>query len=78
MRNLHLLARQLRKRIGAHYRYASAAKWPRYNQDTYYELRRDSEEAASLVKYLVQHLENRHDAVTFANAVGCPGYINMR
>lgn len=78
MKNLHILARQLRKRIGAHYRYTNKAQWPGYNQDTYLELRRDSDEAVSLAKYLIQHLDNRHQAVTFAHAVGMPGYINNR
>lgn len=78
MKNLHILARQLRKRIGAHYRYANEAQWPGYNQDTYLELRRDSDEAASLAAYLIKHLDNRHQAVTFAQAVGMPGYINNR
>jgi hypothetical protein len=78
MKNLLILARQLKKKIGADYRYTSAAKWPKYNQDTYLELRRDSDEAVSLAKYLIQHLDNRHQAVTFANAVGMPGYINNR
>jgi hypothetical protein len=27
---------------------------------------------------MIQHLENRHQAVTFAHAVGMPGYINLR
>ena len=77
MKNLHILARQLRKRIGAHYRYTNKAQ-PNYNYDTYLELWRDSDEAVSLAKYLIQHLDNRHQAVTFAHAVGMPGYINMR
>jgi hypothetical protein len=77
MKNLHILARQLQKRIGAHYRYINKAQ-PNYNQDTYLELRRDSDEAVSLAAYLIQHLDNRHQAVTFAHAVGMPGYINHR
>ena len=78
MQNLLTLARQLRKRIGADYRYTSAAKLPNYNQDTYLELRRDSDEAVSLAKYLICHLSSRHQAVTFAHAVGMEGYINLR
>ncbi len=78
MKNLHILACQLRKRIGAHYRYTSAAKWPHYNQDTYLELQRDSDEAVSLAAYLIKRLDSRHQAVTFAHAVGMPGYINNR
>ena len=40
--------------------------------------RADSDEAVSKAKYLIMHLDNRHDAVIFARAVGMPGYINMR
>lgn len=78
MKNLHILARQLRKRIGAHFRYTSKAQHPHYNHDTYMELRRDSDEAVSLAAYLIKHLDNRHQAVVFAQAVGMPGYINHR
>lgn len=77
MKNLHILARQLRKRIGAHYRYINKAQ-PNYSHDTYMELRSDSDEAVSLAAYLIKHLDNRHQAVTFAHAVGMPGYINNR
>lgn len=77
MKNLHILARQLGKRIGAHYRYINKAQ-PNYNHDTYMELRRDSDEAVSLAAYLIKHLDNRHQAVVFAQAVGMPGYINHR
>ncbi len=77
MQNLLTLANNLRKRIGAHYRYINTAQ-RNYTHDRYQELRRDSDEAVSLAKYLIQHLQNRHQAVTFANAVGMPGYVNLR
>jgi len=72
-KNLLKLARQLKKTIGGHYRligsYAPA--------DKYHAAQRDSDEAASLAKYLIQHLEDRHAAATFAHAVGMPGYLYM-
>ena len=77
MKDLHILAKQLRKRIGAHYRYMDKAS-SSGTQDRYLELRRDSDEAVSLAKYLICQLSNRHQAVTFAHAVGMPGYINIR
>ena len=77
MQNLLTLAKTLRKRIGAHYRYINTAQ-RNYTHDRYQELRRDSDEAVSLANYLIQHLQDRHQAVTFANAVGMPGYINLR
>jgi hypothetical protein len=77
MKNLLTLAKTLRKRIGAHYRYINTAQ-RNYTDDRYQELRRDSDEAVSLANYLIQHLQDRHQAVTFAHAVGMPGYINLR
>jgi hypothetical protein len=40
--------------------------------------RAESDEAVNVAKYLIMHLDSRHDAVLFARAVGMPGYINMR
>ena len=77
MKNLLTLAHQLKKRIGAHYRYISTAQ-RNYTHERYQELQRDSDEAVSLAKYLICHLSSRHQAVTFAHAVGMEGYINLR
>lgn len=73
-RDIHALAQSLRHRIGRHYR---AAGVPGY-ADKYQQMRRDSDEAEGLAKYLIQHLDSRHDAVRFAAAVGMPGYIHTR
>lgn len=68
------MAKPLRARIGAHARMIHT--WT--DHDAYERARADSEEAVSTAKYLIQHLDNRHDAALFARAVGMPGYINMR
>jgi hypothetical protein len=44
----------------------------------YQRAQADSDLAVQQAKYLIQQLADRHDAVLFANAVGMPGYINMR
>ena len=69
------MAKPLRAAIGAHTRmdYLQSG-----TADDYYQARADSDAAVSLASYLIQHLQNRHDAVLFARAVGMPGYINMR
>ena len=46
--------------------------------EDYQRARAESDIAEQGAKYLIQHLDNRHDAVIFARAVGMPGYINMR
>ena len=66
------MARPLRAKIGAHTR----MEW--VDTETAQRARAESEEAVSVAKYLIMHLDNRHDAVLFARAVGMPGYINMR
>ena len=74
-KTIQTIAAPMRKVIGSHYRLISSAH---YSAETYAECRRDSDEAAALAKYLIQHLQDRHDAKRFADAVGMPGYINMR
>jgi hypothetical protein len=66
------MARHLREKIGAHMR----MEW--VDTETKQRLRAESEEAVSVAKYLIMHLDSRHDANVFARAVGMPGYINMR
>jgi len=71
-RNLILLARQLRKSIGAHYRMIGNSN---LTNDAYQDARVKSDEAVSLAKYLIQSLENRNQAELFATQVGMPGYF---
>jgi hypothetical protein len=66
------MARPLREKIGAHMRMELV------DTEIKQRLRAESEEAVSVAKYLIMHLDSRHDAVLFARAVGMPGYINMR
>ena len=66
------MARPLREKIGAHMR----MEW--VDTETKQRLRAESEEAVSVAKYLITHLDSRHDAVLFARALNMPGYINMR
>ena len=66
------MARPLREKIGAHAR----LEW--VDSETQQRRRAESDEAVSVAKYLIMHLDSRHDAVLFARAVGMPGYINMR
>lgn len=70
------LAKPFRAVIGAHNRMPDMT--PDGTADAYYRARADSDIAVQRAKYLIQHLENRHDAVLFARAVGMPGYIHMR
>ena len=72
---IHSLAKNIKPAIGAHYRLLSSAG---YSAEKYAQMRRASDEAVSLARYLIMHLADRHDAVRFANAVGMPGYINHR
>ena len=73
-KTINAMARPLRKVIGGHVKLIGR----QVPQEEYLEARRISDEAASTAKYLIQQLEDRHDAVRFANAVGMPGYINFR
>jgi hypothetical protein len=66
------MARPLRAKIGAHMR----MEW--VDTETAQRRRAESDEAVNVAKYLIMHLDSRHDAVLFARAVGMPGYINMR
>lgn len=72
-KSLLKLANQLKKSIGKHHKligtYAKA--------EIYQAAQRESDEAASLAKYLIQHLADRHQATAFAHAVGMPGYLFM-
>lgn len=69
------MAKPFRAAIGAHNRMDFLQNGA---ADAYYQARADSDIAVQRAKYLIQHLDNRHDAVLFARAVGMPGYINMR
>jgi len=64
------MAKPFKSTIGAHMRLPCG--------DDYQRALADSDVAVQRAKYLIQHLQNRHDAVLFARAVGMPGYINMR
>jgi hypothetical protein len=68
------MAKPFKSVIGAHARLIGTS----YDADAYYRALADSDMAVQRAKYLIQHLQNRHDAVLFARAVGMPGYINMR
>lgn len=74
-RHWHRLARNLRNVIGAHHRMIGDSS---VTQEQYLNAQRESDEAVRYAKYLIQQLQNRHLAVTFANVVGMPGYINNR
>jgi len=71
-RNLILLARQMRKTIGAHYRMIGNTN---LTNDAYQEARSKSDQAVSLANYIIQSLENRQQAELFAHHVGMPGYF---
>jgi len=72
-KNIIKLAKQLKKSIGKHYKLIGK----QVPADVYYEAQRESDEAVSLAKYLIQHLADRHQATVFAHAVGMSGYIYM-
>ena len=74
-KTIKAIAKPLREKIGAHGRMLAQ---PSYSVDAYYRAQSDSDIAVQQAKYLIQHLENRHDAVQLAHAVGMPGYINLR
>ena len=72
-KTLYTLAKQLRKKIGAHvYLIGKQVK-----SDIYHNAQAESDEAVSLAKYLIQNLEDRHQAEIFAYQVGMPGYFYM-
>jgi hypothetical protein len=68
------MAKPFKAAIGAHVPMIGQ----QVDSDVYQRARADSDIAVQRAKYLIQHLDNRHDAVLFARAVGMPGYINMR
>ena len=68
-------ARSLGKRIGAHARMIGDSS---RTQDEYLSAQFDSDEAARMVKHIVQTVDNRHIAVIVATFSGCPAYINYR
>ena len=68
------MAKPLRAVIGAHVHLIGTG----CDADVYQRAQADSDLAVQQAKYLIQQLANRHDAVTFAHAVGMPGYINFR
>lgn len=72
--NLSPLARDLRKKIGAQHRLIGTG----VSDERFASVQRESDEAVALAKYLICHLDSRAAAVTFADQVGMPGYINMR
>jgi hypothetical protein len=69
-----LIAKPLKAKIGAHMRLLGTG----CDAYTYQRARADSDLAAQQAAYLIKHLDNRHDAVQLAHAVGMPGYVNMR
>jgi hypothetical protein len=71
MKDIIKLGRVLRKRIGAHYRMIGHGN---YTVEQYDRARSDSDEAVSLVRYMVLHLDNRHMANVLADASGCNSF----
>jgi hypothetical protein len=69
------MAKPFKSTIGAHVPLIGNSN---VTHDDYQRARSDSDMAVQRAKYLIQHLQNRHDAMLFARAVGMPGYINMR
>lgn len=74
-RDILRIAKPLRAAIGAHYRLLGDSN---VRHEDYQRARAESDLAVQRAKYLIQHLQNRHDAVMLARAVGMDGYINMR
>ena len=74
-RDILRIAKPLRAAIGAHYRLIGDSN---VCHEDYQRARAESDLAVQRAKYLIQHLQNRHDAVMLARAVGMDGYINMR
>ena len=73
-KTIALIAKPLKAKIGAHTRLLGTD----CDYETRQRARADSDLAVQQAKYLIMHLDNRHDAVLLAHAVGMPGYINMR
>jgi len=73
-KTIALIAKPLEAKIGAHVCLLGTG----CDNDTYQRARADSDLAAQQAKYLIMYLDNRHDAVLLAHAVGMPGYVNMR
>ncbi len=46
--------------------------------DVHGAARHEADEAARLVKHIVQNVSNRHIAVVVSQYSGCPAYINYR
>lgn len=71
---LYLVAKELKKDIGAHVpmigNYAKS--------ELFQETRAKSDKSVSLAKYLICHLADFRKAETFSKMVGMPGYINIR
>lgn len=67
-------AKELRRDIGAHNKLIGTG----CDNDTFIEARKRSDAAVSLLKYIIQSVDNRHIAVIIATYSGCPGYINYR
>lgn len=74
-RQLHILGRLARRHIGRHHRMIGDS---RFTNDEYTNVQRESDEWVSLIRYLIQTLDNRDHAVQLAHYAGMPGYINMR
>ena len=51
---------------------------PGLTDEQYQAARHEADEAARLVKHIVQNVANRHIAVVIAVNSGCPAYINYR
>ena len=68
------LARMYRPAIGKQ----AEMYGPDFKHEDWEAARFASDEAVRQCKYLIEHLDNRHDAVLFSRAVGMPGYINFR
>ena len=75
MQSIHILARQLRKRIGAHNRMPYLVNG---TADKWHEARDLSDEAERLAKYLVQNLASTQQATILANAAGVPAFLRLR
>lgn len=68
-------ARSLAKKIHAP---ASMIGTPGLTTEQYQAARHEADEAARLVKHIVQNVSNRHIAVVVSQYSGCPAYINYR
>lgn len=68
-------AKSLAKKIDAHARLIGRHD---VTVEQYQAARHEADEAARLVKHIVQNVDNRHIAVVVAVNSGCPAYINYR